>query len=300
MEIGFSGYVAATALISVAVWFFFFRTPEPSKAAYEKKFRGKVVLITGASSGLGKELAEQLSVYAPKLVLVARQVDKLNELKASCEKLGAEQVFVIQADVSKPEDCKKLVEDTVAHFSDIHVLFLNAGVAQSDRIRNVKDPSVLKQIMDTNYFGSTNVAFYALPAIRKTKGHIVVTSSVVSKLIMVGGAAYCASKAAVNSFFDCLRIEEFKNGVKVTIVCPGYVPTDILKNSLNGEGQPQKETGKALKFAMGLKPAVQKMIHSCVSNKLEVWYTLQGTLAMGFRGAFPNLFDRIVYRVANN
>jgi len=150
--------------------------------------------------------------------------------------------------------------------------------------------------MDTNYFGSTEVAYFALDHLRQSKGHIVVTSSVVSKLIIPGGSAYCASKAAVNSFFDALRIEECRNGIKVTTICPGYVPTDIVANSLKGDGS-RHGTNEALHFAMSLDGAVKKMIHATVSNKMEVWYTLPGTIAMTLRGAFPNLVDRLVNRV---
>jgi len=250
------------------------------------------VVITGASSGIGYELAKQLSAYKPKLVLAARTIDKLKELKEECEKLGAKEVLLIATDVSNREDCKQLIEKTVAHFNSIDVLFLNAGVGQACRVGQITDPEVMEQIMRTNYFGSVYPAYYALPHLRTSKGHIVVTSSVVSKLIVFGASSYCASKAALNAFFDTLRKEEGKL-IKVTVLCPGFVPTDVVKNSLTGDGSASGKSNK-LAFAMGLKPAVQLMISSVASNKMEVWYTLGGTVLMTLRGAFPNAIDRLM------
>jgi len=270
------------------IWFFLFKSPSPN---YKKKFENKVVVITGASSGIGYELAKQLSAYHPKLVLAARTVDKLETLKQECETLGAKEVLLVATDVSKTSDCKNLVEQTVKKFNVIDVLFLNAGVALATTVQKAENPEVLAQIMKTNYFGATETAFYALPHLRDSGGHIVVTSSVVSKLVLRGASAYCASKAAVNSFFDCLRKEE--RNINITIVCPGYVPTEVVANSLTGDGSKSGRSHK-LHFPMQLKPAVQLMISSVASNKMEVWYTLPATILMSLRGGFPNAIDRLM------
>eukprot|EP01126_Amoeba_proteus_P010084 TRINITY_DN13910_c0_g1_i5.p1 TRINITY_DN13910_c0_g1~~TRINITY_DN13910_c0_g1_i5.p1 ORF type:complete len:162 (+),score=29.93 TRINITY_DN13910_c0_g1_i5:561-1046(+) len=153
-------------------------------------------------------------------------------------------------------------------------------------------------IMRTNYFGATETAMFALEALRKSQGHIVVTSSVVSRLVNTGCSAYCASKAALNAFFDCLRIEEFKSGIKVTIICPGFVPTNIVENSLTGTGEKSGKK-KSLPFRMELIPAVQKAVDTVASDKLEVWYTFSGTLAMMLRGVAPNFTDRLFFGVTN-
>jgi len=276
------------AVILVAIWFLFFRVPAPN---YKSKYEGKVVVITGASAGLGAELAKQLSPYKPKLVLAARTVDKLATLKTECEKLGAQEVLLVATDVSINEDCKKLVEKTIEKFKTINVLFLNAGVGQMCQVSKIQSPDVMEQIMRTNYFGAVNTAFYALPYLRESKGHIAVTSSVVSKLIVFGASSYCASKAALNSFFDTLRKEE--RNVRITILCPGFVDTDVVKNSLTGDGSASGKSNK-LSFAMELKPAVRLMISSVASNRWEVWYTFGATVLMTLRGAFPNSIDRLM------
>jgi len=205
---------------------------------------------------------------------------------------GAKEVLAVPTDVSVRSDCKNLVDSTLLKFKTIDVLFLNAGVSQADRIRNTT-PEVLDTIMKTNYNGAVDTAVFALNAIRESKGHIVVTSSVVQRLCMTGTSAYCASKAAVSAFFDCLRLEECKAGVRVTVLCPGFVPTNVVENSLTGKGE-RFGKKKSLPFRMELGPAVQLAIDAVASNKMEVWYTMSATLAMMFRSVAPNFFDRMV------
>jgi len=257
---------------------------------YKGKFGGKVVVITGASSGIGYELAKQLSAYKPKLVLAARTTDKLESLKKECLQAGAEDVLLVSTDVSKRDQCKRLIDQTVEKFQTINVLFLNAGVAQACQVSKITDPEVMEQIIRTNYFGAVDTAFYALPYLRKENGHIAVTSSVVSKLTMFGASSYCASNAALNSFFDTLRKEE-KN-IKITVLCPGYVPTDVVKNSLTGDGTPSGRN-HSLHFVTPLKAAVQIMLEAVAANRWEVWYTWGGCITMTLRGAFPNFMDRL-------
>jgi len=224
-------YIGIFALL-VVLWFLFPRSP--SRSQYARKYTDKVVVITGASSGIGKELAKRVSKFGPKLVLSARS--DLDDLKKECEVAGAKEVLLVKTDVSVRTDCKHLVDETIKKFGGIDVLFLNAGIGQADRIRNCT-PEVLETIIRTNYFGATDIACYALESLRKNQGHIVVTSSVVSRLCNPGTAAYCASKAAVTAFFDCLRLEEYSNGIKVTTLCPGFVPTNVVTNSLTGKGE---------------------------------------------------------------
>jgi len=287
-------YFALGSVVLVAlVWFFFFKSASPN---YDRKFKDKVVVITGASSGLGWEIAKNVSQYRPKLlVIAARTQDKLDELKDLCTRAGAKEVLPVVTNVASRESCKNLVAETLKKYNTIDVLFLNAGVSQMDRIRNTSI-EVLDQVMQTNYNGVTDIAFFALDAIRTAKGHIVVTSSVVQRLCMPGAAAYCASKAAVSAFFDCLRTEESKAGVKVTVLCPGFVPTSVVANSLTGSGEKFGKT-KSLPFRMELAPAVQLAIDAVASDKMEVWYTMGATLTMMLRGVAPNLTDRLLYKV---
>jgi short-subunit dehydrogenase len=268
-----------------------FRSP---KANYKTKFENKVIVITGASSGLGYELAKELSKYRPKLVLAARGIDKMKTLKTECEQAGAMEVFLVQTDVSIRKDCENLIQATIQKFGAINVLYLNAGVGQATRVSDIKDPSVLQKVMDTNFFGAINTAYYALPHLRATKGHIVVTSSIVSQLTLRGASAYCASKAAVSSFFDTLRKEE--KDIKITILCPGYVPTDILNNSLTGDGSAKGKNSQELSFMTPLDKAVRIMIDSCARNKAAVWFPMGASILMSIRGAFPNAIDRIMIK----
>jgi short-subunit dehydrogenase len=258
----------------------------------KRKFGGKVVVITGASSGLGEELSIQLSKFAPKLVLAARRIDRLEELKKRCLTAGAAEVLLVQTDVSKQEDCKRLIDDTLAKLKTIDVLFLNAGVAMSTTLFKASTPDVLENVMKINYHGAVNTAFYALPMLRKSNGHIVVTSSVMSTFITRGTSAYAASKAALNAFFDSLRLEEKRNKVNVTIICPGHVETEIQKKSLGADGKPlNSDDTKKLGFEVSLNDAVRQMIDATASNEWRRVYTLGGKFFVRLRAAFPQWFD---------
>jgi len=263
----------------------------------QKKFGGKVVIITGASSGLGEELAVQLSKYAPKLVLAARRVELLDKLKKRCEDSGATEVLAVATDVGKKEDCQRLVQAAVKKFGAIDVLFCNAGIAMSTTLFKAESPDVLEDVMRINYHGAVNTAFYALPELRKSAGHIVVTSSVLAFIITRGASAYAASKAALNSFFSTLRLEEKRNRVKVTIVCPGHVDTDLQKFMLGPDGKPVHQTEtRNLGFRVPLTDAVRRMVRATAANEELVIYTFGANVLCRLRAAFPVFVDNLLAR----
>jgi len=269
---------------------------------YKRKFESKTVVIVGASSGIGEELAYQISRYQPKLVLVARRAEKLHVISKKCSTLGASSVLVITADVSEKEQCRALVEKTVSEYSTIDVLFLNAGVAQSSLLFSMKDPDILEKVFQVDFYGAMYPAFYALPHLRKSRGHIVVTSSVYGKLPGKGVSAYCSAKHALHGFFNSLRIEEARNQIRVTMVCPGYVSTPLHDRSLGKDGKevgPNKE-GKSIIFKateVSLRVCVQHILKATASNLHEVTFPTTGSVAVFFRNVAPGLFDRLVYGV---
>jgi len=266
----------------------------------QKKFGNKVVVIVGASSGLGEELALQLSEYHPKLVLAARSLDKLEEIKKKCESRGATSVITVKADVTSQSDCKKIIDITVDQFQKLDVLFLNAGIGLASTLYKMNDPGPLRSVFETDLFGAVNTAFYALPALRTSKGHIVVTSSGYGKIPGVGLSAYSASKHALHGFFDCLRAEESRNNIRVTMVCPGYIKTAIYDNALGGDG---KAVGSVKKNAIlsytesTLRQAVNNIIQATAANKTEVYFPFLVNFAVHLRGIIgPSLFDWLLYR----
>jgi len=266
-------------------------------ADYKKKFNDKVVVIVGASSGLGEEMAVQVSAYKPHLVLVARRLEKLQEVEEKCKKAGVQSVISVQADVSSQEDCKRIIDTAVEKYKKIDVLFLNAGIGMTSSLFKMSDPTPLKTVIDTDLMGAIFPAFYALPQLRKTAGHIVVTSSGFGKIPGIGISAYCASKHALHGFFDCLRAEEVRNRVRVTIVCPGYIKTPIHDRSLGSDG---KEVGSHKKSAMfaytetSVPVAARNILKATAANKTEVYFPTLVAVGVTLRGLLgPGLYDWI-------
>jgi NADP-dependent 3-hydroxy acid dehydrogenase YdfG len=171
-----------------------------------KTWAQHVIIITGASAGIGKALAYRLAPQSPKLVLVARDQVRLNEVADSCERLGA-TTLVIPTDVADPQACAEMIQSTMEKFSRIDVLVNNAGMSMWSTVEDVQDVSRLKQIMDVNFLGSVYCTKFALPFLKQACGRIVAVSSVTSISGVPSHAAYCASKHAMNGFFESLRIE---------------------------------------------------------------------------------------------
>jgi len=267
---------------------------------YRRKFEGKCVVIIGASSGIGEELAVQVSKFKPKLVLAARRVNQLKEVEKRCIAAGAASVTVVPADVSKKENCREIIEKAVEENGTIDVLFLNAGIGLTATLFSIKEPEVLEKVFNVDFFGAMYPAFYALPHLRKSQGHIVVTSSVYGKLPVKGASAYCAAKHALHGFFDSLRMEESRNRIRVTLACPGYVSTPIHDNSLGGNG---KQVGSHKKSSSSwaeipLSKASRAILKATASNEKEIVIPLLVQVAVCLRGILgPSLFDRLAFGV---
>jgi len=283
-------------LLVVAVYYIYMRFLR--KPDLKKKFSNKTVVIVGASSGIGEELVSQLCGFGPNLVLVARSRERLEAVQKAALARGVKKVAVFAADVTDAEQCRKMVEFVEKEFGSIDILFLNAGIGLSSTLYQIKDPSVLENVFKVDFFGAMYPAFYALPALRKSRGHIVVTSSVYAKVAGRGVSAYCSAKHALHGFFDCLRIEEARNAIKVTLVCPGYVSTPIHDKSLDGEG---KEVGKHKKSAIlawteiSLKGCCSEILRATALNDKQVSFPFVASVVVKLReilGADP--FDRLV------
>jgi len=177
--------------------------------------------------------------------------------------------------------------------------FLNAGIGLTSTLYKLTDPEPLKRVIETDVLGAVYPAFYALPSLRTTKGHIVVTSSGFGKLPGVGISAYCASKHALHGFFDCLRAEETRNNIHVTLVCPGYIKTPIHDRSLGSDG---KEVGSHKKSSMlaytetSLHYAARQILLATATNQTEVYFPIFVKLTIHLRGIIgPRLFDYLLY-----
>jgi len=201
------------------------------------EFTNQVILITGASSGIGKALACALAPQSPKLVLVARDSPRLQEVALVCERLGA-SALVIPTDVTDPQACAAMIQQAVSTFSRIDALVNNAGISMWATLDDIQDMQLVHHVMAVNFFGSVSCTKLALPFLKATQGRIVAISSLAGFTGMPGHSVYCASKHAMNGFFESLRIELAGTGVTVTIVAPDFVQSEIHERSVGADGQP--------------------------------------------------------------
>ncbi|CAD5325109.1 unnamed protein product [Arabidopsis thaliana] len=196
-----------------------------------KKFRfenvaGKVVLITGASSGIGEHVAYEYAKRGAYLALVARRRDRLEIVAETSRQLGSGDVIIIPGDVSNVEDCKKFIDETIHHFGKLDHLINNAGVPQTVIFEDFTKIQDANSIMDINFWGSTYITYFAIPHLRKSKGKIVVISSATAIIPLPAASVYSASKAALVKFFETLRVE-ISPDIKITIALPGFISTDM-------------------------------------------------------------------------
>lgn len=200
------------------------------------EFTGKVIIVTGASEGIGRALCLALAPQKPRLVLAARNADRLEELELEVEALGAEAI-VVPTDVTDEQACKALIDRTVAAFDRIDVLVNNAGGTMWTLFEEISDLSIFERLMRLNYLSCVYLTYHALRYLKESKGRIVGISSVAGVTGVPTRTAYSASKHAMFGFFDSLRIELAQYGVSVTMIAPDYVVSEIHRRALGADGQ---------------------------------------------------------------
>jgi short-subunit dehydrogenase len=200
--------------------------------------QNKVVIITGASSGIGKALAVKYASEGWNLVLAARRIDRLKELENQLDNV---EVLPVKTDVTQEADCKFLIESAIRKFGKIDVLINNAGISMRASVEDV-EMDVLHRLMDVNYWGTVYCTKYALPHLVQQKGSLVGVISVGGYIGLPGRTGYSASKFAVRGFLDTVRIEYLKSGLKVLVAAPGFTTSEIRLTALISNGTQQGET----------------------------------------------------------
>jgi short-subunit dehydrogenase len=258
-------------------------------------FKNKVVIITGASSGIGKSCAIEMAKRGANLVLAARQYVTLCELTAMLEKTYGIKAVAVQADVSREEDCKFIVKQALLTFSKVDVLINNAGLSMR-ALFNDLDLSVLKNLMDVNFWGTVYCTKYALPEILKTKGTIVGVSSIAGYRGLPGRTGYSASKFAMNGFMEALRTELLKTGVNVLVACPGFTTSNIRVAALAENGQAHGETSMEEGKMMSPEAVAENIVNGIAARKRTLVMTGQGKLTVWLNKLLPGLADNLVFK----
>lgn len=254
--------------------------------------KNKVVVITGASSGIGRALAKEFAFKGAKLALGARRTELLEELKSE---LLETEILIQKTDVSLENDCRLLIEKTIKRFGQIDILINNAGLSMRALFEDV-DLKVIRQLMDVNFFGTVYCTKYALPHLLKTKGSLVGVISIAGYVGLPGRTGYSASKFAIRGFLDTLRIENLKNGLHVLVAAPGFTASEVRKVSLITDGSQQGETPRDESKMMSSEECAHHIICAIQKRKRELILTFtEGKLTVLLGKFFPSLLDKLTY-----
>jgi len=259
----------------------------------KKLFKDKVVIVTGASSGIGEAVAREFARNGSRVVLAARSEAKLSAITNDINSTGGEAIF-IKTDVSIEAECKQLIEKTIEKFAGIDILVNNAGLSMRAAFLDV-DVNVLHRLMNVNFWGTVYCTKFALPYLLKSKGSLIGVSSVAGFHGLPGRTGYSASKFAMHGFLETIRIENLKTGLHVMIIAPGFTSTDIRKHALTADGSEQGESPKNEQKLMSphyVAKWVLKGISKKKRNKLLTW---EGRLTALFQRIIPIVVDWAYY-----
>lgn len=258
-------------------------------------FKDKVVVITGASSGIGRELAYRMTEQGAKLSLAARDVERLGAVGTECGKRGG-QAIVVPTDVAEQAQCESLIRNTVETFGGIDILVNNAGVSMWAYFEEITDLSIFEKIMRVNYFGSVYCTYYALPHLKAARGQIVAVSSLTGKNGVPTRSGYAASKHAMVGFFDTLRIELADDDVAVTMIYPDFVATETRIRAFGLDGKPLGQSPVREKEIMSVEECVNLMLPAIQKRKRELVMTLRAKVGQFVKPFAPKLIDSIARR----
>jgi short-subunit dehydrogenase len=253
-------------------------------------FKDNVTIITGASTGIGEELAYHLARQGAKLVLTARRQDELSRVADEVRRCGGTAITVA-ADVAQNEECKKIIDAAIAKFDRIDMLVCNAGMTMWAKFADIHDVTILERIMQVNYMGAVYCTHHALPHLMATKGRIVGIASLTGLVGVPTRTGYAASKHAMRGFFDSLRIELAESGVTVTMVYPGFVATGIRENATGADGKPAKIDPVNKDDVMTVEECAALIMRAIETRKREEIMTLKGKLGQWLKLIAPRVID---------
>lgn len=255
--------------------------------------KDKVVIITGASSGIGKATALQFAQKGAKLVIAARSAGKLNEVQQQIEALGAE-VLCVPCDVSKEEDCRSLITQTIHRFSTVDVLVNNAGISMR-ALFNESDLKVIRKVMDINFWGTVYCTKFALPYLLKSHGSVVGVSSIAGYVGLPARTGYSASKFAIHGFLEALRCENLENNLHVLIACPGFTASNIRNAALVADGSHQGESPRTEEKMMSAEQVAEHIYRSIQKRSDKLVLTAEGKLAVFLSKWAPRFLQKMVF-----
>jgi short-subunit dehydrogenase len=252
----------------------------------------KIIWITGASSGIGEALAYELSQKNCKLILSGRNVEALEKVKLKCDT----DVFILPFDLGDFDNAKIHAQKAIEAFGKVDILVNNGGISQRSLLAET-DFSVDKKLIEIDYLGTVALTKAILPHFIKNKsGHFVTITSIMGKFGSPYRSGYCGAKHALHGFFDVLRMEHQKDDIKVTLICPGFVATNIAQNALVGDGSSQRKDDEATQNGMPVAVFAKKFIKAVESKKFEAYIGGKETIGVFLKRFFPKFLHYYVLK----
>ena len=256
-------------------------------------FKDKVIVVTGASSGIGLASARLFGSLGAKVVVAARRLEVLEQLAPSIA--PAERILCVKCDVSVEEDCKALVDAAVERFGGIDILVNNAGLSMRAMFKDL-DLKVIHSLMDVNFWGTVNCTKYALPHLLERKGQVVGVISIAGYSALPARTGYSSSKYAIRGFLDTLRIEHLKDGLGVLVFAPGYKSSNVRNAALTADGSAQGETPLDEGKLMSAEECAMHLAKALCRRRSQVILTGLGRATVWAHRLFPRLTDRLTYK----
>lgn len=257
------------------------------------QFKDKVVVITGASSGIGRALAYEFASLGARTVLGARSVESLKEIAQDISGKGYQTVYEV-VDVTVEEDCKKLINKAIEIFGRIDILICNAGISMRALFDEV-DVEVLKKLMDVNFWGTVYCVKHALPHIQSSRGSIIGVSSVAGIHGLPGRTGYSASKFAMQGFLETLRIENLHKKVHVMVACPGFTASNVRVSALTADGSAQGDSPRNEGRMMSSEEVARRIAAGVWRRKRTLLMEFNGRITTLIKKASPGLLDKLFF-----
>jgi len=259
-------------------------------------FKNKVIWITGASSGIGEALVHAFANEGAMIVLSARRKEELERVQKSA-KLTDENSLVLPLDLSDTSQISSIAAMVIDKFARIDVLVNNGGISQRSLAKDTP-VEIDRKVMEINFFGTIGVTKAVLPYMVKQKsGHIVTISSIAGKFGFWFRSAYSASKHALQGFFESMRMEVEEDNIKVLLVCPGKIRTNISLNAITESGSKHDKMDEATDKGMSAEECARQIISAMRKGKEEVFIGGKELNAVTIKRLFPRLFSKLIRKV---
>jgi len=259
-----------------------------------RSFNGATVLVTGAGGGLGHAIAEHFAAAGAHIVALDKDVAAVTRLQAELEARGR-ACLAVPCDVTDPDACARAVAAALERFGAIDVLVNNAGMSHRSGLAET-DLTVIRRVMDVNFYGAIHCTKAALPRLIERRGLVIAISSVAGYTPLIARTGYAASKHALHGFFESLRTELAPQGVHVMMVCPSFIATQIDRNALGGDGQPVRHAQVTIGRPLTPDAAAQQIVAGAARDRRLLLIGRTARIAWWVSRLAPALYEKLMAR----